>query len=90
MEARSRAAGAGCAGRRPGAGSSCWSRPPQIGRRRQTDDADARSLAEALDGLALALEQAGAYISDSVARWRSTWIGGGSKRKTSWSGPMIF
>ena len=34
-------------------------RPPTA-----TDDADARSLAEALDGLALALEQAGAYINE--------------------------
>jgi tetratricopeptide (TPR) repeat protein len=49
------------------------------GRRRPTpnDDGDARSLAEALDGLALALEQAGAYVShvrcslaDYLARWR--------------------
>ena len=41
-----------------------------------TDDADARALAEALDGLALALEQAGAYISHvrcSLAEYLERW-----------------
>lgn len=41
-----------------------------------TDDADARSLAEALDGLALALEQAGAYINEqrcSLAEYLDRW-----------------
>ncbi len=41
-----------------------------------TDDADARALAKALDGLALALEQAGAYISHvrcSLAEYLNRW-----------------
>ena len=47
------------------------------GRRRQdTDEADARALAEALGGLALALEQAGAYIArmrKSLAEYSTLW-----------------
>ncbi len=45
-------------------------------RRRRTDAADARELAAELDGLALALEQAGAYIVQrklSLADYRSKW-----------------
>ncbi len=41
-----------------------------------TDDADARALAKALDGLALAMEQAGAYISHvrcSLAKYLERW-----------------
>jgi len=62
-----------------GASASAFLLERTAGRRRPTpaDETDARALAAALDGLALALEQAGAYVShvrcslaDYLARWR--------------------
>jgi hypothetical protein len=63
------------------------------GRREEpADPANARELAQDLDGLALALEQAGAYIDErgiSFSRYRKDWQEG-RERVLSWFDPQLM